>query len=311
MDRGRGRRSSRALAAALLPVLLLVAGCAGSQSSGSPDSAASDDGQSALGDPPDPGFGHVHGLGLNPADGAVYAASHYGVWRIPLQGGATGGVTEPVRIADRFQDTMGFTVAGPDLFLGSGHPDPREDSPPHLGLILSKDRAETWQPISLRGEADFHDLAVVGDRVYGYDSTTGTLLVSEDTGRTWNKRATFPIRDVTVDPSDPERVLATTPDGLMLSRDAGASFRPVRGAPRLLTVDWSTGGLAGAEPDGTVWGAPGADPEAEWERRGRLTGAPQAFTVAQEGKLLAADDSGVQISADGGSSWTLLAAYDG
>jgi len=33
--------------------------------------------------------------------------------------------------------------------------------------------------------------------------------------------------------------------------------------------------------------------------------------VAEEGKLLAADDTGVQLSADGGSSWTLLAAYDG
>jgi len=313
VSRRSSQRSTWTLAAVLATALWLVPGCAGSESpesSESPDPAASGNGATALGSPPDPGFGHVHGLGLNPADGAVYAASHYGVWRIPLQGGSTaGGPTEPVRVAGRFQDTMGFTVAGPDLFLGSGHPDPREDSPPHLGFILSKDRAETWRPISLRGEADFHDLAVVGDRVYGYDSTTGALLVSEDTGRTWDERSTVPIRDVTVDPADPDRLLATTPDGLMMSRDAGASFGPVRGAPRLLTVDWSTGGLAGAEPDGTVWAGSAADPGVAWERRGRLTGSPQAFTVAQQGELLAADDSGVQLSADGGSSWTLLAAY--
>jgi hypothetical protein len=28
---------------------------------------------------PDPGFGHVHGLDLNPGDGRVYAATHFGV----------------------------------------------------------------------------------------------------------------------------------------------------------------------------------------------------------------------------------------
>lgn len=299
--RRRGRRPTWALSATLVATALLVAGCAGSNS-GSSGSAGS-----ALADPPDPGFGHVHGLGLNPADGAVYAASHYGVWRIPL----TGGQRRPVRVADRFQDTMGFSVAGPDVFLGSGHPDPREDAPPHLGLIISEDRAATWRSISLRGEADFHDLAVVGDRVYGYDSTTGTLLVSEDAGRSWNQRAAAPMRDVTVDPTDPDRVLATTPDGLMLSKDAGASFAPVRGAPRLLTVDWSPGGLAGAEPDGTVWAGSAAGPEGAWERRERLDGAPQAFVVAPTGELLAADDRGVRLSTDGGGSWTLLAAYDG
>ena len=34
---------------------------------------------------------------------------------------------EATRIADRFQDTMGFTVVGPSTFLGSGHPDSVED----------------------------------------------------------------------------------------------------------------------------------------------------------------------------------------
>lgn len=309
MSRRSGQHSTRALAAALVTVGLLVAGCAGP---GSQDPVTSGDGATGLGDPPDPGFGHVHGLGLNPADGAVYAASHYGVWRIPLQVATPeDNASRPVRVADRWQDTMGFTVAGPDLFLGSGHPDLREDSPPHLGFIISSDRAETWQAISLRGQADFHDLAVVGDRVYGYDSTTGTLLVSEDTGRTWEERAAAQIRDVTVDPADPDRVLATTPGGLMISLDAGASFRPVRGAPRLLAVDWSDGGLAGAEPDGTVWTVSASEPDAEWERRGQLAGAPQAFTVTPDGRLLAADDQGVQLSTDDGGSWTLLAAYDG
>jgi hypothetical protein len=28
-----------------------------------------------------PGLGHVHGVDLNPADGLVYAATHFGVFR--------------------------------------------------------------------------------------------------------------------------------------------------------------------------------------------------------------------------------------
>ncbi|MGW0552232.1 hypothetical protein [Streptomyces altiplanensis] len=30
----------------------------------------------------DPGTGHLHGLGLDPADGALYAAGHLGVFRL-------------------------------------------------------------------------------------------------------------------------------------------------------------------------------------------------------------------------------------
>ncbi|MDQ3275042.1 MAG: exo-alpha-sialidase, partial [Actinomycetota bacterium] len=63
----------------------------------------------------DPGVVHVHGLGINPKDGALFVATHTGVFRIPESGQA-------VRIADRWQDTMGFTVVGPDHFLASGHP---------------------------------------------------------------------------------------------------------------------------------------------------------------------------------------------
>jgi hypothetical protein len=63
-----------------------------------------------------PGVAHVHGLGVNPSDGSLYVATHTGTFRIPEEGQAE-------RIGASYQDTMGFTVAGPDRFLGSGHPD--------------------------------------------------------------------------------------------------------------------------------------------------------------------------------------------
>ena len=59
-------------------------------------------------------FGHVHGLGVNPADGARYVASHNGLFRTGPDGRAEA--VGPTR------DLMGFTIAGPDTFLSSGHP---------------------------------------------------------------------------------------------------------------------------------------------------------------------------------------------
>jgi hypothetical protein len=72
----------------------------------------------------DPGPIHVHGLGINPADGALFVATHTGLFR------AGPGERSAKRVVDRFQDTMGFTVTGPDRFLGSGHPDGREGCRP-------------------------------------------------------------------------------------------------------------------------------------------------------------------------------------
>jgi hypothetical protein len=112
----------------------------------------------------DPGPVHVHGLGVNPADGALFVATHTGLFR------AGPGERRARRVAGRYQDTMGFTVTGPDRFLGSGHPDGREDLPPFLGLIRSTDAGRTWEPVSLLGERDFHVLEAAGERIYGYGS---------------------------------------------------------------------------------------------------------------------------------------------
>ncbi|WP_348245882.1 WD40/YVTN/BNR-like repeat-containing protein, partial [Salmonella enterica] len=83
------------------------------------------------------------------------------------------------------QDTMGFAVVGPDRFIGSGHPELRDDLPPLLGLISSSDAGRTWEPVSLLGEADFHALDADGARVVGYDASGGRLMRSDDGGRTW------------------------------------------------------------------------------------------------------------------------------
>jgi hypothetical protein len=112
----------------------------------------------------DPGPIHVHGLDINPGEGALFVATHTGLFR------AGSGERQAKRVAGRSQDTMGFTVIEPDHFLRSGHPDLREDLPPFLRLIESRDAGPTWKPISLLGQGHFHLLEADGLRIYGFGS---------------------------------------------------------------------------------------------------------------------------------------------
>src|SRR5690606_6875474 len=154
------------------------------------------------------------------------------------------------RIADRWQDTMAFTIIGPDHFLGSGHPDMREDLPPHLGLIESTDGASTWSSVSLEGEADFHALDVVGDRIYAFDSVTSRLLTTIDR-KNWTVVADEPVVDLVINPSDAEEVLASSPEGKLHLRRLDSSSRTIDTAPPLVFLAWPTPDqLAGLASDG-------------------------------------------------------------
>lgn len=178
----------------------------------------------------DPGPVHVHGLGVNPADNALFIATHTGLFRVEP------GERKAERVGDRYQDTMGFTIVGPNRFLGSGHPDINEarekNLPSLLGLIESTDKGESWQPISLFGEADFHVLRFAGERVYGYDASNDRLLVSGDRGRSWNElEKPGPLVDLAVDPADDRRIVVASAggleEGLFESRDGGESWKRV------------------------------------------------------------------------------------
>lgn len=249
----------------------------------------------------DPGVVHVHGLGVDPGDGVLYAATHSGLFRVPKQGRAT-------RVANRAQDTMGFSVVGAGRFLGSGHPDLREDDlrPPLLGLIESDDRGESWEPLSLRGQADFHDLQVAGGSVYGYDSTSGTFMVSTDREQ-WERRSQLPLDDFAVSPTDPDTVLAATQGGLVRSADGGRTWQRLPGAPAVAVLAWGgQGQLYGVTPDGRVQASP--DGGATWGARGDVGGMPEALAVDARGGTptvyVAAAGRGILASTDGGRTFT-------
>ena len=268
-------------------------------------SAREDDGpsQGARGLPPldvEPGVVHVHGLGVDPADGALYAATHSGLFRIPDSG-------EPTRVANRAQDTMGFAVVGPRTFVGSGHPDFREDDvrPPLLGLIESTDAGQTWKRLSLHGKADFHGLQVVHGQVYGYDSTSATFMVTADR-KTWERRSQRAMRDFAVSPVSPDDVVATTPQGVVRSSDGGRNWQPAPGAPTLVVVAWPRGeALYGVAPDGAVHRS--ADGGLTWTRRGTAGGEPAALAVDRvdgaEVMHVAVQGVGILASRDGGATF--------
>ena len=281
----------RRRAVAICICLVLAAGCAGDVDE-SPESGPRVE---------DPGPIHVHGLGVNPADGALFIATHTGLFR------AAPGERRARRVANRFQDTMGFTVTGPDAFLGSGHPDGSEGLPPFLGLIQSSDAGRTWKPVSLLGRRDFHVLEAAGQRVYGYGSDFETrqagLLVSSDGGRTWKERTPpEPLLSLAIDPENPDHVVASGESGTYSSSDAGGGWRPLSDDAGLLA--WTgPDGLFLVSSEGAVVRI--GDGGRTWKPSGVVRGQPAAFDKAGDELYVALHDGSIKRSLDGGRTWRL------
>lgn len=285
----RTRGGRLAALAVGLAVTLAATSCAGGKSGQATGGSGSDD----------PGVVHVHGLGVDPQDGALYAATHTGLFRVGADGTAE-------RVANRYQDTMGFTVIGPKTFLGSGHPDLRENLPARLGLMESKDAGQTWQALSLQGQSDFHALHAAHGSVFGYDSTSGTFMVSTDR-KEWDARSRLPMHDFAVSPASADVVLATTEQGLGHSADGGRSWHAMSDAPDLVVLAWPRPtSLYGVAPDGTVHFS--ADGGMTWTKRGTVGGTPEALTVDDRGGAstvyVAVSGRGILASSDGGTTFT-------
>lgn len=295
--------------ALLIAPLLVVVACADSDSDQAPataDQAAADEGTS------DEGVTvlvHVHGLGLNPADGRLYIATHFGLYRA-VPGGDAELVDGTILDANgeagpalRYHDFMGFTVAGPDHFVASGHPDFRERDrlPPLLGFIDSTDGGRTWRPLALFGAVDFHALHVLAGRLYGWSSTDGAFMASVDGGATWETRVAAPLFDFAVSPDNPDTIVAADDAGVALSRDGGRSWTRAA-APLFSALSWhESGTLWGTAIDGSLFSSD--DAGATWQERGAIDKTPEAF-LALDGLLYVAVDGGeILSSTDAGRTW--------
>ncbi|MEV1167542.1 F510_1955 family glycosylhydrolase [Nonomuraea sp. NPDC049784] len=276
----------RAAAAVLATLAFTASGCGHSQPSAAPR-------------PDDPGIGHIHGLGVDPADGAIYIAGHFGLFKVK-------SVETAERVAGRIQDHMGFTVTGPGTFLASGHPGDLQAGSPHLGLIRSTDSGRTWITVSESGTADFHALQPAGDKLYAFDSQTRRVRSSTDGGRTWMPGAEEDVIDLAASAAEPNRLYATTQGGLRVSTDGGTSFADVRDAPLLSHVDSpSKGVLVGSDADGRV--RTSKDAGRTWQAGGALPGQAAAFAAVDGNRLLASTEDGtIYESRNGGDDFTVV-----
>lgn len=283
----RRQRGIGGAAVAVVATVAVVAALAAGGGDGGGGAASSDEaGQPAP-------IADVHGIGVNPADGALYIATHSGLFR------SEPGAASATRVDAPEQDLMGFSVAGADRFVASGHPGPGQSGPSGLGLIESRDRGATWKPISLSG-TDLHLLRAAGDAVYAFD---GNLRASADGGRTWEEREVpAELIDLAIDPADGARVLASTGSGVQLSTDAGRTWKPTALKTPVLVAWGRADRPAAVTAEGAIQTS--TDGGRTWKQAGSAGVQPAAFAADGDGNLyVARPDGAVDFSTDGGRNW--------
>jgi photosystem II stability/assembly factor-like uncharacterized protein len=139
-----------------------------------------------------------------------------------------GGATWQVRALAGEVDFHAMTVgAGGGVIYGwNGHGEP--------GLYRSTDDGHTWTvveaPALFAAGGVFALAAHPEDPDRLWAATDGGLIHSGDAGASWRPATTgVPVTAVTIDPTDPDRMLAYAPspgDGLLESLDGGQSWTP-------------------------------------------------------------------------------------
>ena len=180
---------------------------------------------------------HIHGLAVDRNDPAyLLIATHHGLYRA-----GPNGEAELVSIV---QDFMGFSPHPSDAntLYASGHP----AGGGNLGLIASGDGGRTWTQVSpgANGPVDFHQMTVsLADPATIYGGY-GDLQMSRDGGNTWLVVAPAPERliDLAASSKDAKVVYAATEGGLLLSLDAGKTWKPLMEAAPVTMIEVTADG---------------------------------------------------------------------
>jgi photosystem II stability/assembly factor-like uncharacterized protein len=247
---------------------------------------------------------HFHGLAVDPNDSArLHLATHHGFFAVGPDGLATR--LSPV------QDFMGFTPHPDDaaILYASGHP----AGGGNLGFIVSRDGGASWTQLSpgAGGPVDFHqmDVSPADPRViYG---AYGAIQVSRDGGKSWAVTGPAPdgLIQLAASSSLADRLYAATKVGLLMSDDAGATWRSaafdteivsmVRSASggRLFAFVVGRGLLTAAESDPGSWTplAGNLGDRILLHLAIDRADAARLYAITYEGEVIA--------SADGGRNW--------
>lgn len=175
---------------------------------------------------------HIHGLAVDPHDPTIlYIATHGGLVRL-----VEGKRWEYV--GEGRSDLMGFTLHSSErgVMFVSGHPDLSSHLPNPLGVMVSRDGGQSWQPLALAGKVDLHAMTVSrdGSTLYGWNVTgsPGLYRISTKDGTSARVDATG-LRDVFSLAAHPEHLgtlIAGTRGGLLISQDEGRTWLPIIGA---------------------------------------------------------------------------------
>lgn len=220
-------------------------------------------------------YGHVHAIAFDESTQRVLLATHNGLFD------ATGST--PKKIGPTM-DLMGFAISSAGTLYASGHPGPGSDLSNPVGLIESTDGGDTWTPVSLEGQSDFHALAASRGSVIGFD---GKLRTTTD-GREWVESGPMsPIPYALVGHKENTIVLANTEEGLWRSANGGETWSAPGTGPLLLTAafaDLRT--VVGVTPEGSLYLS--KDTGLSWEAMGAEVGQATALgaTRTDEGALL-------------------------
>jgi len=170
---------------------------------------------------------HAHGLAVDPSNPqVVWIGTHGSLIR------AIGG-KQWDRIGPQTYDMMGFTVhpTEANILLTSGHPGQNDRRPNPLGVEISRDGGQTWQPLGLTGLADFHVMTVsrADSKVLWAWNVSGRrgLYRSKDGGRQWEYLGE-PLGGAFYLAAHSQRanvVFAGTGRGLAISENAGGSWQ--------------------------------------------------------------------------------------
>jgi BNR/Asp-box repeat len=287
---------------ALPAILLVLSACGGGEEEPAEPASA------PAGTTPD-----IVSIAIDPADGTLFAGSGPAFYRLPPGAKepetAKGALSTPKGSGTLTKDVI-VRFEKPGTIIASGHSG-EAALPPVLGILRSTDKGETWEPISGLGEADYHEIEVVGDRIFALrNEDPGMIQISDDGGKTWDTReapsVAAPI-DVAVNPGDPKIWAVSTDQGIFVSQNEGRSWRQ-RDTTFGARIAWGApDALYAAGKDGKV--SKSADGGGSWQEVGSIGAGPKELIVSPKGELYASV-SGPEIrrSTDGGATWSKVIA---